>query len=309
MNQLGDLLFSLPVIAAARARDPRGSIYCVARPQLLPLLGATGFVDVLVPKYYGFCLCDKLPLVLALRKAKIDKGLFFSESPETMLLGLAGNIKERIGFKTAGISFILNSKVERLGVPSLENNRRLGAAAGFENIPADYRGLVTIPPQESANAAQWLKDNGLDPQKLIILSPGASKRRGSKSWSVQGWKDLIKRITQDGYNPVIAGAPGEKERLENIVMGLSFGVKVFASEQGIMSLAALISKARLFIGIDSGAMHLAASLGTQVVALFGPTDPSQIGPMPLEKNQVIKKNSMAEINAEEVWEQAAGYLQ
>ena len=308
MNQLGDLLFSLPVISAARAQNTENRIYCVARPHLLPLIDATGLADVLIAKDFGFCLCGKWPLLSELRKEKLEKGVFFSESPETMFFGFAGGIKERIGFSTASLSFLLNKRVGRSGVPSLENNRKLALASGFDKIPVDYCGLIKIPAEKTEQAELWLKDNGIDVGKLVVISPGASKRRGNKSWPVEGWKKLLKIISDNGYSPVITGAPGEKASLENIVMGLEFGVKVFASESGIMSLAALIKKAKLFIGIDSGAMHLSASLGTKVVALFGPTDPSQIGPMPLDNNIVIKKNNMAEISAEEVWEKASKYL-
>jgi ADP-heptose:LPS heptosyltransferase len=193
-------------------------------------------------------------------------------------------------------------------VPSLENNRKLGIAAGFMDIPKDYCGLVNIPEEETASVAAWLTENRIDENKLVVLAPGASKRRADKSWSIEGWKDLIKIITDKGYSPIITGAPNEREKLENMAMGLSYGVKVFVSDAGILATGALIKKAKLFIGIDSGAAHLAASLGTKVIGLFGNTDPGQIGPMPLEKNIVIKKDNISEISAEEVWEKAAGVL-
>jgi ADP-heptose:LPS heptosyltransferase len=308
MNQLGDLLFSLPVLSAARKQNPQNRIICVARQQFLPLLAASGFADELVAKNTGICLCAKLPVIMKLRKEKAWLGVFFSESHESMLLGFSLGIKQRVGFSTANLPFLLTKTAERTGVPSLENNRKLGIAAGFTDIPKDYCGLVNIPEVETAAVTGWLSVNKIEENKLVVLAPGASKRRADKSWSIEGWKNLIKLITENGYSTVITGAPSEKEKLENITMGFSCGVKVFASDAGILATGALIKKAKLFIGIDSGAAHLAASLGTKVIGLFGRTDPGQIGPMPLEKNIIIKKDVISQITAEEVWEKAAGVL-
>ena len=56
----------------------------------------------------------------------------------------------------------------------------------------------------------------------------------------------------------------------------------------------------MFIGIDSGIMHLAASLGVKCVGIFGKTDPNQIGPQPLEKHIIIKNNNIKNITSNEI---------
>ena len=301
MNQLGDLLFSLPVLSAARKQWPGKVIYSVAKPEHFEILEKAGLADVLVPKCLA-CVFKKTRRLIQLRREKIEKGVFFSESPESMLLGFTAGIKERVGFSTASLSFLLTSKAERTGVPSLKNNKALGVKAGLKDIPENYVGLVKVPEEISKEAESWLKENSINPEKLVVIAPGASSRRRSKSWPPANWKVIIERLSEKGWSGVLAGAPTEKEELENILMSAFYGAAVFAPDAGLLKLAALMSKAKLFAGIDSGAMHLAASMGTKVVALFGETDPSQVGPMPLENNIVIKKDNMQEITVEEVWQ-------
>ena len=87
-----------------------------------------------------------------------------------------------------------------------------------------------------------------------------------------------------------------------ILKYVSKDIKLFCPENGLVELAALISKAKLFIGIDSGTMHLAASLGIKCVALFGNTDPTQIGPRPLKDHIIIKKNNVKDIKPQDILE-------
>ncbi len=300
MNQLGDLLFSLPALSSARKEWPDAKIYCVVRPEHVPLIEAGGYANVVLPRERDNIM-GKLFNAVDLRKERIDKGIFFSESPETLMMGYAAGIKERIGFSSASLSSLLTEKVERSGVPSLANNKNLGLKAGLKNIPVDYTGLVKVPQSVSEGTSLWLQVNGINPEKLVVIAPGASKKRKIKYWQAERWRILAKNIIDKGSRPVFCGAPGEKDELDRLAAGFSGRARVFDSTKGILHMAALIQKAKLFVGIDSGAMHLAASLGTKVVALFGQTDPSQVGPMPLENNIVIKKDSMDDISTEEVW--------
>ena len=304
MNQLGDLLFSLPVLSAARKELPEARIYSVARAEYIPLIEATGLVDSLITRGRG-SVAGKIREVAKIRKEGINTGVFFSESPECLLMGFAGGIKERIGFSSASLSFLLTAKVERSGVPSLANNKRLGQKAGLKNIPADYKGLLKIPAKAAEEAVNWLKENGIEAVKYAVIAPGASKKRRNKYWAAEKWERLAGNIIDRGLTPIFSGAPGEGDELESLAAGLNGKAKVFVSESGILQFAALIQKADIFIGIDSGAMHLAASLGARVVALFGRTDPRQVGPMPLENHSVIKKDSMESISTEEVWEKVS----
>ena len=85
MNQLGDLLFSLPVLKATKQKYPDIKIYSVVRKNLADLLKSTNLVDKVFIKANN--LSEQIELISNIRKEKISTAVMFSESPETMLLG------------------------------------------------------------------------------------------------------------------------------------------------------------------------------------------------------------------------------
>ncbi|MBN1621179.1 MAG: glycosyltransferase family 9 protein [Endomicrobiales bacterium] len=307
MNQLGDLLFSLPVLYAAKKELRDVKLSSLVRPELVLLLEATGLVDEVIVKPRENIFL-KYRILKLLKEKKFNKAVLFSESPESLLLSYFAGIQKRCGFSSLVSSFILTEKVKRAGVPSLLNNMNLGKSLGLIEIPKDYTGLVKVPGYESEKADYWLKKENIDANKLVIVAPGSSSRRKHKQWMQKNWISLIMWILNKGFSPVLIGSQSEIDELRTISNSFTPSMKIFSKPDGIMPLAALIKKAKIFVGIDSGAMHLAASLSIPVVALFGPTDPNQIGPQPLSKHKVIKKNDMQDIQVEEVCSEIGSVL-
>jgi len=300
MNQLGDLLFSLPVLKATRQKYPKIKIYCVARKNLAGLLKSTKLVDKIFLKVGS--LGEEIDLISNIRKEKIDTALMFSESPETLLLAYFSKIKKRIGFKTASLNFLLTDKVEKIGVPSLNNNIVLAKSVGIDNIQKDYLNILEIDKENEVKISFWLEDNNMLDKEFIVVSIGASRRRQEKCLRKEVWIETLNKLAQMKKKVVVVCAQWEKESVIKIMKYVSEDIKLFCPENGLVELAALISKAKLFIGIDSGTMHLAASLGIKCIALYGNTDPSQIGPRPLQNHIIIKKNSAKDIIATDILE-------
>ena len=139
-------------------------------------------------------------------------------------------------------------------------------------------------------------------KEFIVVSIGASRRRQEKCLRKEVWIETLNKLAQMKKKVVVVCAQWEKESVMKIMKYVSEDIKLFCPENGLVELAALISKAKLFIGIDSGTMHLAASLGIKCIALYGNTDPSQIGPRPLQNHIIIKKNSAKDIIATDILE-------
>jgi ADP-heptose:LPS heptosyltransferase len=291
MNQLGDLVFSLPVIKSAK-QELNAKIYSVVNPSLSPLLTSSALADETMPK-------DK-NVVKFLRKEKIGKAVLFSESPSSLLYAYLSGIKSRIGFKTASLSFLLTKKAKRVGVPSLFNNEELGFAAGLKSIRQDYTGIIEIPKENVENVKKWFGYNNLDASKTIAVSIGASKRRQDKCLEERKWIEVINVLSKKGFNCVLSGAAWEKDILNNVAKKCRITPRLFTAENGILDGAAFLKECCLFTGVDSGAMHLAAAVGTKCVAAFGYTDPSQAGPMPLKNHIVIKKDKISDIDSEDI---------
>ncbi len=300
MNQLGDLLFSLPVLKATKQKYPNIKIYCVARKNLAGLLQSTGLVDKIFLKVGS--LGAEIDLIANIRKEKIDTALMFSESPESLLLAYFSKIKNRVGFKTASLNFLLTQKVEKKGVPSLNNNIVLAKSIGIDNVQKDYLNILKVDGESDVKISFWLETNNILNKDFIVVSFGASRRRQEKCLRKEVWIETLNKLADMKKNVVVVYAQWEKESVMKILKYVSKDIKTFCPENGLIDLSALISKAKLFIGIDSGTMHLAASLGIKCIALYGRTDPNQIGPRPLQNHIIIKKNSAKDIIASDILE-------
>ena len=222
------------------------------------------------------------------------------------MLSYFSKIKKRLGFKTASLNFLLTDRVEKVGVPSLNNNIVLAKSVGLDKVQRDYLNIIKIEGEEEIKVSFWLQDNDLLDKDFIVVSVGASKRRQEKCLSGPVWIAALNELAEKSKNIIVVGAVWEREYISSILKHCSKKIKLFCPENGLTELAALISKAKLFIGIDSGTMHLAASLGIKCVALFGNTDPTQIGPRPLKNHVIIKKNSVKDIKAEDIVKNVTG---
>jgi len=110
--------------------------------------------------------------------------------------------------------------------------------------------------------------------EFAILNPGAGW--GAKRWPVERYGEVAKELAKDGLCSLINYGPGEEElavAVEDAGAGAARKISCSISE-----LIALTRRARLFIGGDTGPMHLAAALKIPVVAIFGPTNPARNGP-------------------------------
>ena len=126
----------------------------------------------------------------------------------------------------------------------------------------------------SPQAEGWCKEALKSIGKFAILNPGSGW--GAKCWPAERFAEVARRLRACGIASIINYGPGEDE-LANSVAKLSDSAAhpMFCT---ISQLVALTRRASLFIGGDTGPLHLAAALKIPVVALFGPTDPARNGP-------------------------------
>jgi heptosyltransferase-3 len=143
----------------------------------------------------------------------------------------------------------------------------------------DARSLTLVPGADAeARADLILRDNRLAPHGFMVVHPAS--RWLFKTWPAERTAQLIDRLAADGQRVVMTCGPAEAELalVRRIRSLASADVIDLGGQLGLKDLAALTARARMFIGVDSAPMHIAAAVGTPVVALFGPSGDLEWGP-------------------------------
>ncbi|WP_246675284.1 glycosyltransferase family 9 protein [Mesorhizobium sp. B2-3-4] len=151
----------------------------------------------------------------------------------------------------------------------------------LEALGVDLR--VTVPsiqplPFETAKALALLGRHHIHPNAFVAVHAGASFK--GRQWQPERFAEAIDEIaTETGLGVALVGGPGERETAARIVAGTATPVVNLVGTLSLESLLAVLEQARLFLGNESGPMHMAAAAGTPVVGLFGLTHPSRWGPV------------------------------
>jgi heptosyltransferase-3 len=157
---------------------------------------------------------------------------------------------------------------------NLDALRRVGI------YPEESEKSLTMVPGAAAEArvAGLLASAGVAAKGYIHVHP--TSRWLFKSWTESKNAELLRRLARDGHRIVVTAAPDPKERaiVGRILADAAVPVVDLCGQLGLREMAALAGRARLFFGVDSAPMHIAAAMGTPVVALFGPSGEKEWGP-------------------------------
>jgi len=149
---------------------------------------------------------------------------------------------------------------------------------GIQPAPDERRMTLVPGAAAAATVAGYLAGFGLSGGAFIHIHPAS--RWFFKCWPVERMAGLVERLQGEGHAVVLTAAPSndEKAMLAAIQARLSRPAFSLSGQLSLKELAALTQASRLFIGVDSAPMHIAAAVGTPTVALFGPSGDKQWGP-------------------------------
>lgn len=158
----------------------------------------------------------------------------------------------------------------RLSTPEHVARQYLKIVSSLE-VTDDGGRPVLVPPMEWFDSIKnLLASNKLTGSDLLLVAVGG--RHGTKIWPADKWIDFLTQIYAVGFtNIAIIGSISDVLAAEHIVRNLAFPVVTFAGQTDTTELIGLIASAKLLVCGDSGPMHIAAAVGTPVVAIFGPT--------------------------------------
>jgi heptosyltransferase-1 len=172
-------------------------------------------------------------------------------------------------------SLFYTRRVDARAAHIVDQNLELASAvaASVGGAPDDSPPSFLLPFDPGAE--RWAREeiDRMHADRVAIINPGAGW--GAKQWPAERYAEVARWLTARDVTPLINFGPGEED-LAREVLHHAPGAQLL--QASMPRLIAMTRRATLFIGGDTGPMHLAAALGVAVVALFGPTDPERNGP-------------------------------
>ena len=294
-DHLGDLLLATPVLAALRAQLPDAQITALVGPWASMILARNPDIDTL----------QTCPFPGFERQSPGGNWLARRLRPYGILLHYAGLLR-RAGYDAAiigrddhwwGAALALLAGIPvRVGIAVPECRPFLSRALPWN--PHDHvtaQGLAMVgalvghpidadafaarfepAPEDLVWAAEWLRKESIAPERLVIIHPGTAGP--DKLWFAERWASVADALGAGGAQLVLTGGPGEEALVTEVAGAMQTKALQLAGKTSIGQLAALLGRARLVLGVDSGPLHLAAAQGTRSIHLYGPGDPSRFGP-------------------------------
>ena len=286
LNQIGDLLFSLPLLKALRDAYPKAVIHSILRRNLIDLLSDSPYIDSIIER--GKTLKETFQLLRNIRNKHYDLLISLSSSEACLTLAALSKANIKVGFSHFPMDLFLDIKEHIEGHNSWLNNQKLLGRLQIKVTKNNYVGLLNLGTEKLKN---------LTPdERCVVFSPGASRRRQMKTWDNTSFARLITLLyKQFGLTPVLIGGMDNREDNKHIIelAATEGSISSIANltEESLRTIALVIQHAQLFVGIDSGFMHVASSFDIPVVALFGPTDPFYVGPQN-QRSIVVRNESL-----------------
>jgi heptosyltransferase-1 len=295
LGAMGDIIHALPAVTALRNARPDARIAWIVEERWTELLCAENaprsgprspsrplvdFVHTVNTKAWRKSLLSRdtqRQISLALREvrdSRYETAVDLQGALKSAVIARCSGTRTIVGLdrpRETAARILYSRRVTTTKAHVVEQYHALAEAVAGKSLPIP---AIELPRDERGEAEMARKLAEFGNQNFAILTPGAGW--GAKQWPPERYGAVASALATDGLTPLINYGPGE-EALAQQVQEAS-GNKSRLISCSIGELIALTRRARLFIGGDTGPLHLAAALRIPVVAIFGPTDPARNGP-------------------------------
>jgi heptosyltransferase-2 len=196
----------------------------------------------------------------------------------------------RVGFMKEGIGFLYTNKIDfQDNMPILKQNMNLLKTIGIQNNKSDISIKIKIPHEELLFAKEVLRKARDKGRIIVALNPTVSNHPELFEWPLENFIELSRNLIRN-RNALIILLGSEKDREMSYYFEEKLGEKIyfknFVGKTDLLKACALIKLCNLFVGNDSGLLHVANALNIPSVGIFGPSSPEQVLSY-MNKNTVI----------------------
>jgi lipopolysaccharide heptosyltransferase I len=293
LSSIGDVVHSLPTLKALRDTYKNAYIAWVIEEKSKDVIIGNKYLDEVIVfekekwkkelfKKVGFKESLKIIIDFAklLRNKKFDLAIDLQGLMRSSLIAYFSGAKIRIGYndtrEASPLFYNLKVKSNKEIVHAVDRYLNIAKFLGADISKPDFH--IAISREDEEFAHNFLKENLIKEDELIIgINPGASILHNR--WEAEKFGKLSD-ILIEKYNAkiIVFGGKQDIELSKNMLEVMKNKVAVAVGKTTLKQLAALISKCSLFVGNDTGPLHIAVAMKTPTVAIFGPADPRRTGP-------------------------------
>lgn len=296
LADIGDLVLTTPAIAALREAHPHAVIDLLAATQALPIL-PDGLVNEALSFYRAgksasraMFAPDNLLLLLRIKRKRYDMLVFFHHFTlraglwKFRLIARASGARRIIGLQNGTAGFLTDS------LPDEGFGARHQAQYWLDLVGLLGACSRPRPAQVRRQAHHKLRDSLASP--IVVMHAGSGGYSPARRWDVQQFAELARQLQEkSGASIVVVGQKDDcgqelAESLESPHIDLT-------GKTSLPQLADVIAHADLFVGADSGVMHLAAAVGTPVLSFFGPSNASAWQPWAMDGLSAVLRSGVA----------------
>ncbi len=291
-NWIGDVVMTLPAVAAIRARWPDARISVLAKPWVAEVYRLSGQIDEVIVfeepgRHTG--VSGKLRLANELRLKSFDGVILLQNAIEAAIIAGFAGIPVRAGYNSDGRGLLLTHSVRRTAdirkVHQVEYYLEMVGALGCPSVGS----TAQLHPKDDLRelSTALFRRFGIDNDAPVIgISPGAAYGP-AKRWLPDRFAtvadDLVERCHGQA---VVFGSDSDRPIAAEVLRHSRYGMIDISGKTNLREAIALIARCDVFISNDSGLMHVAGALGIPTVAIFGSTNPKTTSPAG-EKSVVV----------------------
>ena len=297
LRPLGDSVLAGTCLEAIRQAFPKAWITALVQPPAQELFRSSGWVNEILTYHRGSIdrqnflrrAWKNYRLVSVMKKRRFDLAIDLSAAHRSAQLISRAKPGLMVGLGLPPIRNFYQLAArgdDELSVSAVELDRRVLELIGLTPQPHDRpEGYLPVPPEAKEFADTFWKANRFEVQDAVVaVNPFASC--ASKEWYAEKWAQLISELLKNGMKVFATCAPLEKPGLDKILKALGKTIPVYGGSR-ITPLLGLYQKSLAVLSVDSGPRHLAASVGTPTLTVWGPEKVSRWHPYGETRHPVI----------------------
>ena len=303
IEEIGDVILTTPFVRELKNNFKRAEIHVLCKNSTKELFESNTYINKIH-------ICEKswldsslnfnyfISLIKFLKKEKYDLAFDLHPDPRNIILAFSVS-KYALGFSYRGLGFLLYRSLQFKNAHIIEQNLNLLRKLKLNITSSELQFYYSKKDEQTIN--QFLNKNKI--KNFIVMHPGT--RRSEKKWSTSKWIELCKDFIGKDYKILLTGSKDERDYNKSIVeiVNKKKAIINVAGKTSLSQLGILIKNSLLFIGPDTGALHIARAVETPLIGLFASENPNIWG-YTNEKYQSIYKKNMKEIEVKEVIDKA-----